>query len=161
MGGQSAGGALAAAVARQALRKKGPAIALQILHYPPLDLLTSARDKHSVIAKPLLRPWMADVFDTSYVPDPALRSDPLVSPAHPSDTADLTGIAPALVITPEHDLLRAEDTRYAERLRAAGALLDHVDVPGADHGYDQNDAEAAREIYGLMAHHMRQAVYPD
>lgn len=161
VGGQSAGGALAAAVARQALQKGGPSIALQILHYPPLDLLTNARDKRSVIAKPLLRPWMADIFDTSYVPDPELRGDPLVSPAHPSDTADLTGIAPALVITPEHDLLHAEGTRYAERLRSVGALRDHCDVPGADHGYDQNDAETARDIYGLMAQHMRDAVRPD
>lgn len=161
VGGQSAGGALAAAVARQALEKGGPSIALQILHYPPLDLVTNARDKRSVIAKPLLRPWMADIFDTSYVPDPALRSDPLVSPAHPSDTADLTGIAPAFVITPEHDLLRAEGTRYAERLRGVNALYDHLDVSDADHGYDQNDAEKAREVYGLMAQHMRQAVHPD
>ncbi|WP_430379819.1 alpha/beta hydrolase fold domain-containing protein [Streptomyces sp. B1-3] len=161
VGGQSAGGALAAAVARQALAKGGPSIALQILHYPPLDLVTQARDKHSVIAKPLLRPWMADIFDTSYVPDPTMRGDPLVSPAHPSDTADLTGIAPAFVITPEHDLLRAEGTRYAERLRGVRALYDHLDVSGADHGYDQNDAETARSVYGLMAQHMRQAVYPD
>ena len=104
---------------------------------------------------------MADIFDTSYVPDPALRGDRLVSPAHPSDTADLTGIAPALVITPEHDLLHAEGLRYAERLRGAGALRDHRDVPGADHGYDQNDAETAREVYGLMAQHLRRAARPD
>jgi acetyl esterase/lipase len=161
VGGQSAGGALAAAVARQALQKGGPSIALQILHYPPLDLVTHARDKRSVIAKPMLRPWMADVFDTSYVPDPRLRGDPLVSPAHPSDTADLTGIAPALVITPENDLLRAEGTRYAERLRDVGALRDHRDVPGADHGYDQSDAETAKDVYALMARHMRHAVRPD
>ncbi|MDX3586376.1 MULTISPECIES: alpha/beta hydrolase fold domain-containing protein [Streptomyces] len=161
VGGQSAGGALAAAVARQALEKGGPSIALQILHYPPLDLATNARDKRSVIDKPLLRPWMADIFDTSYVPDVESRTDRLVSPAHPSDIADLTGIAPAFVITPEHDLLRAEGTRYAERLRGARALYDHCDVPGADHGYDQNDAETAREVYGLMAQHMRQAVFPD
>ncbi|MFF8015217.1 alpha/beta hydrolase fold domain-containing protein [Streptomyces sp. NPDC007929] len=161
VGGQSAGGALAAAVARQALEKGGPAIALQILHYPPLDLVTDARDKRSVIAKPLLRPWMADIFDTCYVPDRAMRGDPLASPGHPGDTADLTGIAPALVITPEHDLLRAEGTRYAERLRGVGALREQVDVPGADHGYDQKDADTAREIYGLMARHMRQAVTPD
>jgi acetyl esterase/lipase len=161
VGGQSAGGALAAAVARQALQKGGPSIALQILHYPPLDLVTHARDKRSVIAKPMLRPWMADVFDTSYVPDPRLRGDPLVSPAHPSDTADLTGIAPALVITPENDLLRAEGTRYAERLRGVGALRDHRDVPGADHGYDQSDTETAKDVYALMARHMRHAVRPD
>ncbi|MET8980069.1 alpha/beta hydrolase fold domain-containing protein [Streptomyces sp. NPDC004539] len=100
---------------------------------------------------------MADIFDNAYLPDRTRRSDPLASPAHPSDTADLTGIAPALVVTAEHDLLRAEGTRYGERLRKAGALVDHHDVPGADHGYDQKDPETARKIYALIARHAREA----
>ncbi|MCX5597223.1 alpha/beta hydrolase [Streptomyces phaeochromogenes] len=163
VGGQSAGGGLTAAVARQALEAGddgAPSIALQVLHYPPLDLATDARDKRAAIAKPMLRPWMADVFDSAYVPDPRRRTDPLVSPAHPSDTADLTGIAPAFVVTAEYDLLRAEGVRYAERLREAGALLDHYDVPGADHGYDQKDAETARDVYALIAAHVRRATTP-
>ncbi|QQM43722.1 alpha/beta hydrolase [Streptomyces liliifuscus] len=163
VGGQSAGGGLAAAVARQALEAGldgAPTIALQVLHYPPLDLATHARDKRAAIAKPVLRPWMADVFDSAYVPDPRRRTDRLVSPAHPSDTADLTGIAPAFVVTAEYDLLRAEGVRYAERLRGAGALLDHYDVPGADHGYDQKDAETARSVYALIAAHVRRATTP-
>jgi acetyl esterase len=79
IGGQSAGGGLAAAVARQALEQGGPAIALQVLHYPPLDLVTSAKDKPSVIAKTVIRPWMGEVFDNAYVPDRAARADRLVS----------------------------------------------------------------------------------
>ncbi|MFI6493211.1 alpha/beta hydrolase [Streptomyces sp. NPDC050564] len=158
VGGQSAGGGLAAAVARQALEEGGPSIALQVLHYPPLDLATSDKDKRAAIAKPLLRPWMAEVFDTSYVPDPRRRTDRLVSPAHPSDTADLSGIAPALVITAEFDLLKAEGERYAERLRQAGALVEYHDVPQADHGYDVNDDVKAREVYALIARHVRRAV---
>ncbi|MFF4351136.1 alpha/beta hydrolase [Streptomyces sp. NPDC001530] len=158
VGGQSAGGGLAAAVARQAFEEGGPSIALQVLHYPPLDLVTSAKDKRAAIAKPLLRPWMAEVFDTSYVPDPRERADRLVSPAHPSDTADLKGIAPALVITAEFDLLKAEGERYAERLRQAGALLEYYDVPRVDHGYDGSDDTKAREVYALIARHVQQAV---
>jgi acetyl esterase len=158
VGGQSAGGGLAAAVARQALEEGGPSIALQVLHYPPLDLATSAKDKHAAIAKPLLRPWMAEVFDSSYVPDPRERADRLASPAHPSDTADLTGIAPALVVTAEYDLLKAEGVRYAERLRQAGALVEHFDVPEADHGYDGSDDEKARHVYALIARQVRNAV---
>ncbi|MFG2555441.1 alpha/beta hydrolase [Streptomyces sp. NPDC048581] len=157
VGGQSAGGGLAAAVARQALEEGGPSIALQVLHYPPLDLATGARDKRAAIAKPMLRPWMADVFDTSYVPDVRQRLDRLVSPAHPSDTADLKGIAPALLVTAEYDLLRAEGARYAERLRDAGALVEHHDVRGADHGYDGKDDVRAREVYAIIARHIREA----
>ncbi|KUM79286.1 alpha/beta hydrolase [Streptomyces curacoi] len=156
VGGQSAGGGLAAAVARQALEEGGPSIALQVLHYPPLDLATNARDKRAAIARPMLRPWMADVFDTSYVPDVRRRADRLVSPAHPSDTADLKGIAPALVVTAEYDLLRDEGERYAERLRKAGALVEHHEVVGADHGYDGQDDDKAREVYAVIARHVRE-----
>ncbi len=105
----------------------------------------------------MLRPWMADVFDTSYVPDVHRRADRLVSPAHPSDTADLKGLAPALLITAEYDLLRAEGERYAERLRRAGALVGHHDVAGFDHGYDGLDDAKAREVYALIARHLREA----
>ncbi|MHA5052564.1 alpha/beta hydrolase fold domain-containing protein [Streptomyces sp. SD15] len=158
VGGQSAGGALAAAVARQALEEGGPSIALQVLHYPPLDLVTSAKDKRAAIPKPVLRPWMAEVFDSSYVPDPRERADRLVSPAHPSDTADLKGIAPALVVTAEFDLLKAEGERYAGRLQRAGALVQHYDVTEADHGYDGTDDVKAREVYALIARQVRRAV---
>ncbi|MFF3846047.1 alpha/beta hydrolase fold domain-containing protein [Streptomyces sp. NPDC002328] len=160
VGGQSAGGGLAAAVARQALEEGGPSVALQVLHYPPLDLVTRAEDKRAAIARPMLRPWMAAVFDSAYVPDPALRADRLVSPAHPSDTADLRGIAPALVITAAHDLLRAEGAQYAARLGEAGALTEHVDVADADHAYDGEDEKKAREVYTLIAHHIRKAAEP-
>jgi acetyl esterase len=156
VGGQSAGGGLAAAVARLALEHGEPAIALQVLHYPPLDLTTPAADKPSAIAKPLLRPWMGEVFDNAYAPDPATRADRLASPANPADTTDLTGIAPALVLTPENDRLRAEGGRYAQRLRQAGALVEHRDIAGADHGYDMNDIAKARDTYALIARHIKQ-----
>jgi acetyl esterase len=157
VGGQSAGGGLAAAVARQALEEGGPPLALQVLHYPPLDLATSAKDKRAAIAKPMLRPWMAEIFDGSYVPDPRERVDRLVSPANPADTADIRGIAPALVITAALDLLRDEGARYAERLREAGALVEHHEVADADHGYDGEDDDRTRQVYALIARHVRAA----
>ena len=104
IGGQSAGGGLAAAVARQALEEGGPRSRCRSCTTLRWTSRRSARDKHAAIAKPMLRPWMAEIFDGSYVPDPRQRADRLVSPANPADTADLTGIAPALVITAELDL---------------------------------------------------------
>jgi len=157
VGGQSAGGGLAAAVARQALARSGPPIRLQVLHYPPLDLATNVRDKRAAAAKPVLRPWMGDIFDSAYVPDKERRTDPLVSPAHRSDTADLTGIAPALVITAELDLLHEEGKRYAERLDAVNALVEYHVVAGADHGYDGTDDTKALETYALIARHLKVA----
>ncbi|KRF22300.1 alpha/beta hydrolase [Phycicoccus sp. Soil802] len=161
VGGQSAGGGLAAAVARQALEEGGPALALQVLHYPPLDLATSAKDKRASIPKPFLRPWMAEIFDSSYVPDRQARFDRLVSPANPADDEDLTGIAPALVITAAFDLLKAEGARYADRLRRAGALVEHHDVSDADHGYDGEDDAKARAAYSLIARHVHRATTPE
>jgi acetyl esterase len=160
VGGQSAGGGLAAAVARQALEQGGPPIALQVLHYAPLDLATPPGEKSAATARPVLSPWMGEVFDGAYVPDPADRADPLVSPAHSSDTADLTGIAPALVVTAALDRLRAEGERYARRLERAGALAEYHDVPGVDHGYDMRDTENARGVYDLIVRHVRRATEP-
>lgn len=157
VGGHSAGGSLAAAVARQSLEQGGPPIALQVLHYPALDLATSAKDKPAAIAKPMLRPWMGEIFNGSYLPDPRRCIDRLVSPANPADTADIHGIAPALIVTAEFDLLNAEGVRYAERLRTADALVEHYAVPNADHGYDVRDADKARQVYALIAKHVRRA----
>ena len=159
VGGQSAGGGLAAAVARQALEEGGPEIALQVLHYPHLDFTTSSEDKHSAAAKPILRPWMMEIFENAYVPDPEVRSDRLASPAGHADTADLTGIAPALIITAGHDLLRAEGLRYAERLRTADALVGHLDIADVDHGYDVEDGSKALEVYAVIARDLRQCVH--
>ena len=160
VGGQSAGGALVAAACRQALQDGGPAIRLQILHYPPLDLTVPTNQKHSPLAKPLLRPWMGEVFDSAYVPDRGQRASPLVSPAATGETADLTGIAPAVVIAAGDDILHDEDVRYARRLADVGALVELIELPGADHAYDSVDDERSREMYSRIAGHVR-AVHAD
>lgn len=157
VGGQSAGGSIAAAVARQALELGGPAISLQVLHYAPFDLVTPIRRKRSSIKRPTLRPWMGDVFDNAYIPNTAARADRLVSPAHPSDAADLTGIAPAVIITAEQDILQAEGQRYAERLERHRALVAYHEIPNADHAYDMRDMALAREAYALIAQHIQRA----
>ncbi|TWF95708.1 alpha/beta hydrolase [Saccharopolyspora dendranthemae] len=162
VGGASAGGSLATAVARQARDAGGPHLALQVLHYPALDLVTSTQEKMRARGRdepPFLKPWMAAVFHDSYLPDRTLGTDPLASPAHGANDEDLSGTAPALVITTELDLLRAEGVRYVESLRRAGVLLEHHDVPAADHGYDQLGGAGSliRETYDLIAEHLRRA----
>lgn len=158
VGGQSAGASLAAAACRLAFERGYPDVRLQVLHYPPLDLATPTADKPSPLSRPALRPWMGEIFNAAYVQPSERLTDRLVSPAHPSDTAQLDGIAPALLITAEQDLLRREGARYADRLRAAGALAEHHEVSGVDHGYDMTDAERSREVYSLIAEHVRRAL---
>ncbi len=153
VGGQSAGGSLSAAAARLALENGGPSIALQVLHYAPLDLVTPLRDKPSTIgAKAVMKPWMGEIFDTAYIPDPADRRDRLASPAWGANADRLDGIAPALVVTAEWDRLRDESRRYASKLETANALVEYYEVPGVDHGY--NIMSDAREVTARAYDHI-------
>ena len=161
VGGQSAGGSLSAAASRMALESGGPAIAFQVLHYPPLDLVTPAADKPSPLGgRAVLRPWMGDVFDTAYVPDRTQRRHRFASPAWGTNADDIAGIAPALVIAPEFDRLRGEAKRYADKLAAAGALVEYIEVRGVDHGYNiMSDAtDITRQMYDLIASHVMRAI---
>jgi acetyl esterase len=160
VGGQSAGGNLSAAAARLALEKQGPRIALQVLHYPPLDLVTPARDKATPVGRrAVLKPWMGEVFDTAYIPDPAQRRDRLASPAWGDNAAEIAGIAPALVVAAEHDRLRDEARAYADKLDAVGALAEYYEVAGVDHGYNiMSDAvDVTRRSYAHIAGHVARA----
>ncbi|AKK30649.1 alpha/beta hydrolase [Mycobacterium sp. EPa45] len=164
IGGQSAGGSLSAAAARLALENGGPDIALQVLHYAPLDLVTPTRAKPSAIGgRAVMKPWMGEIFDTAYIPDAAQRRDRLASPAWGDNATDLKGIAPALIVTAEHDRLRDEARRYAARLDAVGALAEYYEVPGVDHGYNiMSDAtDITRRSYAHIAEHVRHAVAGD
>jgi acetyl esterase len=161
IGGQSAGGNLSAAVSRMALEKGGPAISLQMLHYPPLDFMTPTAKKHSPIGSAaVLKPWMGDVFDTAYMPDLAQRRHRLASPAWGTNADDISGIAPALVITAEYDRLRDEAERYADKLADASALAEYHEVRGVDHGYNIMGGSTAitRQSYDLIVDHVRRAV---
>ena len=163
VGGQSAGGNLSAAAARLALENCTPVIALQVLHYAPLDQAHSyARDKPSTIgarAVSVLKPWMGEVFDTAYIPDRAQRLDRLASPAWGANTDEIVGIAPAVVVTAEHDRLRDEAHRYAEKLHAAGSLIEYHEVTGVDHGYNimSGALDVTRAVYSRIAGHVARA----
>jgi len=160
VGGQSAGGNLSAAAARLALENHGPRIALQVLHYAPLDLVTPTGAKPSTIGRrAIMKPWMGEIFDTAYITEPAQRRDRLASPAWGGNADGIADIAPALVITAEHDRLRGEARRYADKLGAVGALAEYLEVPGVDHGYNimSNAADVTRDTYARIAMHVERA----
>lgn len=164
VGGQSAGGNLSAAAARLALEEGGPRIALQVLHYPPLDLVTPTRDKPSTVGhRAVLKPWMGEIFDTAYIPDQAQRRDRLASPAWGDNADRIAGIAPALIVTAEHDRLRDEARRYAEKLDAVGALVQYHEVPDVDHGYNimSGATDVTRRTYAHIAGHVARATHPN
>lgn len=161
VGGQSAGGSLSAAAARLAMELGGPELKLQMLHYAPLDLVTASKDKHSPLGdKAVMRPWMSEVFDTAYIPDPAQRRHRLASPAWGDNADGIAGIAPALIVTAEHDRLRDEAWRYAQKLDAVGALAQYYEVPRVDHGYNimSNATDVTRGVYDMIAGRVSQAI---
>jgi acetyl esterase/lipase len=160
VGGQSAGGNLSAAAARLALENDGPDIALQVLHYAPLDLVTPSRDKPSTIGRrAVMKPWMSEILDTAYIPERAQRRDRLASPAWGDNADGIAGIAPALIVTAEHDRLRDEARTYAGKLGAVGALAEYHEVAGVDHGYNimSEAGDVTRRTYAHIAEHVVRA----
>jgi acetyl esterase len=160
IGGQSAGGNLSAAAARLALENHTPIISLQVLHYAPLDLVTPTKDKPSAIgARAVMKPWMGEVFDSAYIPDRRQRCHRLASPAWGTNADHIDGIAPAVVVTAEHDRLRDEARRYAEKLDTAGSLVEYLEVAGVDHGYNimTNALDDTEQAYSRIADHVVRA----
>jgi acetyl esterase/lipase len=128
--GESSGGTLAAAVALATRDEE--TVALQILVCPPLAVdgapFPSRAMREEVYAQDVHIEWMW----RKYLPREADRDDPLAAPWH---ARSLTGVAPALVITAEHDVLRDEGERYAARLREAGVTATVRRFDGVLHGF--------------------------
>jgi acetyl esterase len=132
VGGDSAGGNLAALTAIEAARRGWP-LALQLLVYPATDF---ARDTRSLALFAdrgfyLTRKYM-DVADASYLPPTADRRDPRLSPLH-AELPD--GVAPAYVFTAGFDLLRDEGEAYARKLVEAGVHVELKRFPDQIHSF--------------------------
>ncbi|MGX1371545.1 acetyl esterase [Streptomyces canus] len=156
VGGHSAGANLAAAVCRLARERGTFSPRLQILDSAPLDQVADPAGKRSLVAKPLLTPQLMRIFTAAYVPDPADRAHPLVSPALADD---LAGLPPALVVTAENDRLREEGDAYAKALEAAGVPVTHRVFEGVDHYFTHTGPVAAgKEALDLMATTLRDAL---
>lgn len=135
--GDSAGGNLAAAVSLRARERSGPAIAAQALIYPATDLTTLERDSQRAFAEGyfLTRARMGQFFDM-YVPDPAARANPEVSPLLAPRHA---GLPPTLILTAQFDPLRDEGEAYAAALKEAGVPVRLLRFAGVIHGFVSMD----------------------
>ena len=123
VGGDSAGGNLAALVAQRA-RDAGVRLPdLQLLLYPVTDLSSDTRSKTLFSDGYFLSTRDMEWFAGHYLDDSGVSGeDPAVSPLL---NEDLSGLPPALVITAGFDPLRDEGNRYAEAMRKAGVVVDH------------------------------------
>jgi acetyl esterase len=158
VGGDSAGGNLAAVVTQQTVRRGLPHPALQVLLYPAVDLV-ARRPSRDLFSEGFILSendiiWYRD----HYTPDPTLRPDPIVSPLR---AQDLTGLPPTYLTTAGFDPLRDEGLEYAQALHAAGNQLTHIPHPSLSHGYANllTVPGKVQEAHTHLTNHLRNALY--
>jgi acetyl esterase len=130
VGGDSAGGALAAQVAQLAKAKGGPPLACQMLLFPVTQVGEETSSLREFAVGYFLEKETLDWFYDSYLPRDADKSDPKISPLR---AKDLSGLPPAYVMLGGYDPLHDEGSQYAEKLRAAGVKVTVADYPSMVH----------------------------
>jgi acetyl esterase len=132
VGGDSAGGNLAAVVALAARDGDGPKLAGQVLIYPATDFAM----KHPSHSEPetsiLLTHSVIKWFCNHYLNGPADIDNWQASPAR---AKTLAGLPPAYLLTAGADPLRDEGDEYAARLKEAGVPVTYKHFPGQFHGF--------------------------
>jgi acetyl esterase len=131
VGGDSAGGNLAAALALLGRDGAVPLPVFQLLFYPAVDLAMTS-DSYGLITEgvPLTAATMR-YFIGHYTPDPRQRQDWRASPLR---AASLAGAPPAFVVTTGHDPLCAEGRAYADRLESEGVRVTALHLSDQVHG---------------------------
>jgi acetyl esterase len=133
VGGESAGGNLAAAVSQLARERGGPPVAFQLLVCPVVDHLASFPSVKENGEGYLLTAEALAWFSGHYAGQADIDDrDPMMSPIY---AADLSGLPPALIITAEYDPLRDEGEAYGMRLRQAGVAVQTTRYDGVIHGF--------------------------
>lgn len=145
VGGDSAGGNLSAVIAQLAARGGGPAPALQLLIYPVVDLTDARTASGRLFADGFYltdhdMQWSTRHYLSGAESD---ATDPRASPALAND---LSGLAPAIVITAGFDPLRDEGEAYAAALRKAGTRVALYRAPELTHAFiNMTTVPAARD----------------
>jgi acetyl esterase len=135
VGGDSAGGNLAAIVSLRARDQGGPALRAQLLVYPSVagELLTYPSHEENANA-PFLPLDTMRYFRGHYLGKIETTTDPEVAPIHAASHA---GLPPALILTAEFDPLRDEGRAYAAKLQEAGVEVNLIEYPGMPHMFFQ------------------------
>jgi acetyl esterase len=132
VGGDSAGGNLAAACCLRARDHDGPRFAFQMLIYPATDLAGDYPSRRENADGYMLTMAGMTWFFAQYLNSPEEARNPWASPMA---AADLAGLPPAVVVTAEFDPLRDEGEAYADKLAAAGVPTIKRRYDGMIHGW--------------------------
>lgn len=129
VGGESAGGNLAAVVALMARDRSGPTLCFQWLDVPGTDLSMSQPSIERLGVGFGLTKVAMEEFRVHYLRD----ADPTEPYASPLFAPDVSGLPAALITTAEFDPLRDDGIAYVKRLRGAGVPVEHHDLAGFTH----------------------------
>ncbi len=161
VGGDSAGGNLAAVVCQLARDEGGPAPVLQWLIYPRTDFTTQTRSLSLFARGFLLTKRDIDWFESQYLRRSSVdRADPRISPLL---AESLAGLAPALIAVAGFDPLRDEGESYAAALQAAGTAVDLRCMGSLTHGFANlfklggGSAAATTELISALRAHLSRA----
>jgi acetyl esterase len=157
VGGDSAGGNLAAVVSLMARDRGSFRPALQVLIYPVANHAFDTASYHENAEGYLLTRADMHWFWDCYLAHPADGRNPYASPLR---AEDLAGLPPALVLTAGYDPLRDEGEAYAARLRAAGVPVKLVAYPGMIHAFIRRTRQftQARAALAEVAAALREAL---
>jgi len=158
VGGDSAGGNLAAVLAIMARDGELPPLAYQLLVYPATDMAMVTRSSQTATVGILTTPTMKWFID-HYLRGPKDVSDWRASPLR---AADLSGVAPALVLTCSYDPLCDEGLAYARRLEREGVRVTHLHYSDQLHGFvgQGKIIRAAGTALDMMAAALKKALWP-
>lgn len=161
VGGDSAGGNIAAVVAQRARDEQIRPPALQLLIYPWTNLTAETRSQALFASGYFLTKADLAWFTDHYLTDaPVSAADPRVSPALADN---LSGLSPALVLTGGFDPLRDEGNEYAEAMRAAGVPVDLRQCGSLIHGFANmfpiggDSASAVADMVSALRAHLARA----
>lgn len=132
VGGDSAGGDLAAVVAQIAKEKGAPKLSYQMLLFPVTQIGEETTSLREYAEGYFLERKTLDWFYAHYLPTDADKKDPRISPLH---AEDFSGLPPAYVMLAGFDPLHDEGLAYAKKLRAAGVTVTVADYPDMVHDF--------------------------
>lgn len=132
VGGDSAGGGLAASVAQMAKAAGAPHIGFQLLMFPVTHIGGQTPSLHDFAKGYFLETETLEWFYRQYAPNEKDRTDPRASPLL---AEDLSGLPEAYVMLAGYDPLHDEGLYYAEKLRAAGVQVTVADYPDLVHDF--------------------------
>lgn len=158
LGGLSAGGCLAAALALWAAERPSISPTFLMLLFPVLDARLATESVNEFTDTPVLIADTVHRLWTLYLDEPGHRTDPLASPAH---AVDVSGLPPTLMITAQYDPLRDEGLAFATRLAGAGVPVDLHHFGRGFHSFDSFDAtRLGLECLDIQVRALQRALAP-